>query len=209
MALDSAKQLGISTKLDVYDTKASASQISSIISDNDFSNYDAVIGPFIKSNFDRAASMLKRDNVPTVSPLTIPENLYDNVFQTIPSDDLLMKKIVNFVKQDSTPHNIIAIADEAHRQISNTLRSELGSVKQIFSRKNKDEKEAFFILADDIKPFLKEGRNYVFLETNNEGFISNVSSMLKSLNGISVEGTEEKPISHFPTDWSSKIQRQA
>lgn len=194
MALDSAKQLGISIKLDVYDTKASASQISSIISDNDFSNYDAVIGPFIKSNFDRAASMLKRDNVPTVSPLTIPENLYDNVFQTIPSDDLLMKKIVNFVKQDSTPHNIIAIADEAHRQISNTLRSELGSVKQIFSRKNKDGKEAFFILADDIKPFLKEGRNYVFLETNNEGFISNVSSMLKSLNGISVEGTEEKPI---------------
>jgi len=48
MALDSAKQLGISTKLDVYDTKASASEISSIISDNDFSNYDAVIGHFHK-----------------------------------------------------------------------------------------------------------------------------------------------------------------
>lgn len=194
MALDSAKQLGISTKLDVYDTQASASEISSIISDNDFSNYDAVIGPFIKSNFDRAASMLKRDHVPTVSPLTIPDNLYENVFQTIPSDDLLLKKIVNFVKHDSTPNNIIVIADEAHRQKSNTLRSELGTVKQIFSRKNKDGREAFFILADDIKPFLKEGLNYVFLETNNEGFISNVSSMLKSLNGTSMEGPKDRPI---------------
>ncbi|MEZ4796090.1 MAG: LysM peptidoglycan-binding domain-containing protein [Flavobacteriaceae bacterium] len=194
MALDSAKQLGISTKLDVYDTKASASEISSIISDNDFSDYDAVIGPFIKSNFDRAANMLKRDNVPTVSPLTVPDNLYDNVFQTIPSDELLLKKIVNFVKQDSTPNNIIVIADEAHRGISNTLRSELGKVRQLFARKNKEGKEAFFVLVDDIRPLLIEGRNYVFLETNNEGFISNVSSMLKSLNGYSFEGTSEKPI---------------
>ena len=47
---------------------------------------------------------------------------------------------------------------------------------------------------EDIRPLLKEGLNYVFLETNNEGFISNVSSMLKSLNGISIEGTKEKPI---------------
>ncbi|MCB0462478.1 MAG: LysM peptidoglycan-binding domain-containing protein [Flavobacteriaceae bacterium] len=194
MALDSAKQLGISTKLDVYDTEASASKLSSIISDNDFSEYDAVIGPFRAKDFDRAANMLKRDNVPMISPLTIPENLYDNVFQTIPSDDLLLKKIVNFVKQDSTPKNIVIISDESHRAISNTLRSELGNAKLIFSRKNKDGKEGFFILGDDVQPFLKEGRNYVFLETNNEGFISNVSSMLKSLNGISIEGTKERPI---------------
>jgi len=68
MALDSAKQLGISTKLDVYDTEGKVSQVSSIISDNDFSNYDAVIGPFRTKDFDRAATMLKRDNVPAISP---------------------------------------------------------------------------------------------------------------------------------------------
>jgi LysM repeat protein len=194
MALDSAKQLGISTKLDVYDTQASASKISSLINDGDFSNYDAVIGPFIASNFDRAAILLKRDNVPAVSPLTIPKTLYDNVFQTIPSDDLMLRKIVNFVKQDSIPKNIMVIADEAHRAISNTLKSEFGAIKQIFSRKNKEGNEGFFILIDDIKPFLIEGRNYVFLETNNEGFISNVSSMLKSLNGTSIEGPKDRPI---------------
>lgn len=195
MALDSAKQLGISTKLDVYDTEARVSQVSSIISDNDFSQYDVVIGPFIANNFDRAATMLKQDDVPAVSPLTVPKNLYNNVFQTIPSDEFLRKKIINFVKQDSTEHNTIIISDNAHRATSNAIKAELGGyVKQFFSRKNEDGKEAFYILGDDIIADLKEGRNYVFLETDDEGFVSNVSSMLNGFNGITIEGTEDEPI---------------
>jgi len=126
--------------------------------------------------------------------LTVPKNLYDNVFQTIPSDELLLQKMVNFVKQDTTPHTVIVIADAAHRATSNKIKSELGRVKQIFSRNNKDGKEAFYILSDDIVNELKEGRNYVFLETANEGFVSNVTSMLNGFNGITIEGTDDKPI---------------
>jgi len=192
MALDSAKQLGISTKLDVFDTKGRVSEISSIINDNDFSNYDAVIGPFRASNFDRVASMIKRDNIPAISPLTIPQKLYENVFQTIPSDDLLMKKMLNFIKQDSTGYNVIIIADEAHRGKSNAIKTELSSAKQVFSRRNKDGKEAFYILGDDIIDNLKEGKTYVFIETSKEGFISNVSSMLNGFNGITLEGEGDK-----------------
>ena len=192
MALDSAKQLGISTKLDVYDTKGRVSEVSSILSDNDFSDYDAVIGPFRASNFDRAATMLKRDNVPAISPLTVPQKLYDNVFQTIPSDDLLMKKMINFIKQDSTDYNVIIIADEAHRVSSNTIKSQISTAKQVFSRKNKDEKEGFYILDLDLIDILKEGKTYVFVETSNEGYLSNVSSMLNGFNGVTFEGEEDK-----------------
>lgn len=192
MALDSAKQLGISTKLDVFDTKGRVSEISSIINDNDFSNYDAVIGPFRASNFDRVASMIKRDNIPAISPLTIPQKLYENVFQTIPSDDLLMKKMINFIKQDSTDYNVIIIADEAHRGKSNVIKTELSIAKQVFSRRNKEDEEAFYILGDDIIDSLKEGKTYVFVETSKEGFISNVSSMLNGFNGITLEGEGDK-----------------
>lgn len=191
MALDSAKELGISTKLDVYDTKARVTEVSSIISDNNFSNYDAVIGPFIATNFDRAAEMLKRDNIPAISPLTVPGKLHDNVFQTIPSNSLLLKKIVNFVKQDTTPHNIIVVSDRANRATSNAIKTELGNVRQIFSRSNEDGKEAFYILREDLESKLEEGRTYVFLETANEGFVSNVSSMVNSFNGITIEGKEK------------------
>jgi len=125
MALDSAKQIGISTKLDVYDTKARITEVSHIIRENDFSSYDAVIGPFMADSFDRAATMLRRDDVPIVSPVSIPSDLYSNVFQTIPSNELLLKKIVAFVKQDSIPRRILIISDEKHRYISNTTQKRI------------------------------------------------------------------------------------
>ena len=185
MALDSAKQLGISTKLDVYDTRAQISQVTRILNDNNFSNYDAVIGPFTSSNFDRAASMLRKDNVPIVSPVTKSKTLYNNVFQTIPSNDLLRKSLIKFVKRntDSITKHIIIISDAKNRSVSNILKGEFPLAKQIFSRKDKDGKEAYYILLKDIEEQFKEGLNIVFLETENEGFVSNVTSMLNGFNG--------------------------
>ncbi|HMB99643.1 MAG TPA: hypothetical protein VKN14_01260, partial [Flavobacteriaceae bacterium] len=63
----------------------------------------------------------------------------------------------------------------------NMLKREFNSAPQVFSRKNKDGKDANYVLVDDIKLKLKPGRNLVFLETQNEGFASNVTSILNSL----------------------------
>ncbi len=194
MALDSAKQIGISTKLDVYDTQARIGQVSNIIRDNDFSEYDAVIGPFRSDGFERAAAALRRDNVPIVSPVTVPTNIYSNVFQTIPSNELKLKRMVNFVKQGEVPNRIIIISDEKQLGVSNSLKREFSTAKQIFSRVDKDQKDAHYILIDDIEEELREGRNIVFLETTNEGFVSNVSGMLYALNGIDEELEIEREI---------------
>lgn len=191
MALDSAKQLGISTKLDVFDTKARISEVTSIVNDNDFSSYDAVIGPITADNFERAASMLKSDNVPIVSPVTKPNNLYSNVIQTIPSNELLRKKIINYVKADTLDKHIIIISDAKNRNVSAALKAEFPLAQQLFSRKDKDGKEAYYIMKDDIEKVLKEGRNIVFLETANEGFVSNVTSVLSAYNGKTVNTKTE------------------
>jgi len=191
MALDSAKQLGISTKLDVFDTKARISEVTSIVNDNDFSSYDAVIGPITADNFERAASMLKSDNVPIVSPVTKPNNLYSNVIQTIPSNELLRKKIINYVKADTLDKHIIIISDAKNRNVSAALKAEFPLAQQLFSRKDKDGKEAYYIMKDDIEKVLKEGRNIVFLETANEGFVSNVTSVLSAYNGKTVNAKTE------------------
>jgi LysM repeat protein len=195
MAIDSAKQLGISTKLDVFDTKARITEVSHIIRDNDFSNYDAVIGPFMADGFDRAAAMLRSDNVPMVSPVSIPNDLYGNVFQTIPSNELMLKKIVAYVKEDELPSRIIIISDEKHRYISNTLKYEFSLAKQIFSRTDEETgKDAYYILKEDIEEELLDGRTIVFLETKDEGFVSNVVSMLNGFNGIDEELEIEREI---------------
>ena len=180
VALDSAKQLGISTALDVYDTKARISEVSRLISSNDFSEYDAVIGPFTSDNFDRAAEALRRDDVPIFAAVTAPKKLYSNVYQTIPSDEYLRKKILAYVKQDSLPKTVLVIADSRHKAVSDAIKQELPDAVQIFSRRNKDGKDANYVLIDDVEGQLKPGRNIVFLETQNEGFVSNVTSMLSA-----------------------------
>ncbi|MEY8848299.1 LysM peptidoglycan-binding domain-containing protein [Psychroserpens sp. XS_ASV72] len=189
MALDSAKKLGISTHLKVFDTRNHAAQISTILNDNDFSDYNAVIGPLMPDHFDRVASALKSDRVPVVSPLTMPKNLYENVFQTIPANELLETAMINYVKADSLPKHVIIISDSKHKAISDKLKGEFPSAKQIFSRKNKKGQEAYFIYQADLENIFKPGKNIVFLETDNEGFASNVISLVNGMNILDTEIT--------------------
>ncbi len=187
IAIDSAKRLGISTHMKVFDTRNQSAQISSILNDNDFSEYDAVIGPLMPKHLDRVASELKKDNTPVVSPYSMPVNLYSNVFQTVPSSELLQETMINYVKSDSLPKDMVIISDSKHKAISDKLLAEFPSAKQIFSRKNKKGQEAYFIYQTELEAIFKNGRTIVFLETDNEGFASNVISVI---NGLNTNGKE-------------------
>lgn len=190
VAVDSLKKLGISLKVDVYDTKYQVSEVSRIIENNNFEDVDAVIGPLTPNNFDRAASELRRNNIPIVSPIGENLNLYDNVFQTRPSSELLRSKIVSYVKTMPEEKNIIIISDSKNTTIANEIKQEFTFARQVGSRKNKEGKDENYVLLDDISGVLKPGLNMVFLETQNEGFASNVTSILNSL--IQEENIEEK-----------------
>ena len=180
MALDALKELGISLNVDVYDTKYQASEVTKIIKDNNFENVDAVIGPLTPASFDKAASALRNYNTPVVSPIGTDLKLYDNVFQSRPSDDMLEKTIVNFVKKDSLS-NVIIISDTKTTKAANMLKGQFNNAKQVFSRKSKKGKDEFFVTKEDIMGVLTSGKNVVFLETKNKGLASNVTSILASL----------------------------
>ncbi|GAA4303120.1 PBP1 and LysM peptidoglycan-binding domain-containing protein [Aestuariibaculum suncheonense] len=182
MAVDSLKKLGVSLKVDVYDTKHEVSEVARIINNNDFETVDAVIGPLTSNTFEKAATELRRYNTPIVSPIGTNLKLYDNVFQSRPSDHLLKSKIVNYVKSDSTAKNIVVISDTKNTAIANELKSEFTYARLVFSRKDKDGKDANYVMLDDIQNVLKPGKNYVFLETQSEGLASNATSILASLN---------------------------
>jgi len=193
-ALDSLKSLGVSLKVDVYDTRYEVSEVSRIIRENDFENVDAVIGPLTPASFDKVASELKQYNTPVISPIGTKLKLYDNVFQSRPSDDLLKDKIINFVKADSLVANIIIISDTKNIKIANELKREFNSASIIYSRKDKDNgKDEFFVTKEDIEGALKPGKNIVFLETQNEGYASNVTSVLASLNNKIDPESDEEP----------------
>ncbi|GAA4974817.1 LysM peptidoglycan-binding domain-containing protein [Algibacter aquimarinus] len=191
MAIDSLKTLGVSLKVDVHDTKYQVSEVSKIIDDNDFENVDAVIGPLTPASFKKAASELRKYNIPIISPIGKNLQLHDNVFQSRPSDDLLKSKIVNFVRTDTLASNIVIISDSKHEDVSNSLKREFNYAKQVYSNKNKKSGEdEFFVTKEDIETNIMPGNNIVFLETKNGGFASNVTSILASL--IQEENKEEE-----------------
>ena len=180
VAVDSLKKLGISLKVDVYDTKYQVSEVTDILNKTNFQNVDAVIGPLTPSCFEKVASELRVYNTPVLSPIGTHLKLYENVFQSRPSDDLLKSKIINFVKSDSIS-NILIISDSKNTDVANDIKNEFSQASQIRSRKNKKDEDEFFVTKEDIESVLKPGRNIVFLETQNEGFASNVTSVLASL----------------------------
>ncbi|WP_400078630.1 LysM peptidoglycan-binding domain-containing protein [Winogradskyella sp. R77965] len=182
MALDSAKQLGISTDLKVLDTRNKISATGKLLDDNDFSDYDAVIGPMDGTSFDRVAKTLRRYNVPVIAAMNKPKDVYSNVFQTVPEDKLLRKTMIDFVKADSLKTKVVIISDQSHRTSSEALKSEFTNSHLIFSRMNRKQKEkdGFFIYPQDIENIFPAGKTIVFLETNNNSLASSVISMLNA-----------------------------
>lgn len=181
MALDSAKQLGISTDLKVLDTRYRISEISRILKENDFSDYDAIIGPIEEDGLDRVANALKQDSVPVIAPMSMPKELYPNIFQTLPEDKLLRDAMINFVKADSLNPTIVVISDHANKKTSDALKKEFPTAKQLFSNKNKDGEDEYFIYPVNLTNAISNGKTIVFLETNNNSFASSVISMLNGL----------------------------
>jgi LysM repeat protein len=191
MAIDSAKRLGISTKLEVFDTNAKMLDLKTVLLQTNFSNYDAIIGPITAQNLELTAQYVQKENVPVVSPFVKTKNSYPNLFQTIPDEKWMRTKMVNYVKSDTIPHQTLIIYDAKNLATANYLKSAFPDASLLTSKKNLEGFEQFFLMLEDVQQVLLSGRTTVFLESNNEGFVSNVTSMLNAMNGITILKDED------------------
>ena len=178
--LKKLEDLGLNLKVDVYDTENRASKVNSILMNSNFENTDAVIGPLRAKHFNVVASNLSENNIPVVSPITKTVTVSSNVFQTRPKESLLKQKVVSHFKVDKEAH-IVIISDSDNITSRDELKRDFPNATLLSSRKNKKSgKEAYYVFEQDIAKVLKPGKNVVFLETRNAGFISNVTSLLNS-----------------------------
>lgn len=209
MAIDSLKSMGISLKVDVYDTKYDVNEVSRILSTNNFSDVDVVIGPLTPKTFAKVATGLERYNIPVVSPIGSNLQLRPNVFQSRPKAELLKSRIINFVKSDTLSSNIVIVSDSKEAATANELKRIFSNATIVYSRKNKDGGDENYVLVNDIAGALKSGNNYVFLETSNPGFVSNVTSLLASVNNSSDEAeqvNEKKRITLVTTNMNDAFE---
>ncbi|QLE02316.1 LysM peptidoglycan-binding domain-containing protein [Galbibacter sp. BG1] len=189
MAIDSAKQLGLSLDVSVFDSGANPSKVSQLTTSGKLNGVDAIIGPIMPNTFNRVASDVRTLNTPVFAPFSNKGlQLYNNVFQTLPPDELLREKMLGYLKTNGVDKNIIIIADKQSTPIKTRLLSLFPGAKVINPIEDK------FIRLDEINPFLSaEKDNWVIVETNSIPLLTNITGVVNSAK------TEEHPITLMTT----------
>ncbi|HEY9185037.1 MAG TPA: LysM peptidoglycan-binding domain-containing protein [Salegentibacter sp.] len=176
MAVEEAKELGISSSLRTYDTRQNAGEVVNIINTNNFDNVDAVIGPFLQSTTEAAAARLEPRGIPVINPLSNRAmKPFDNLFQSRPTDEMLRKAMLDYLKENAGTKNIVIIADGQAYQVKEQLRSIFPTARVITPSNGN-------ITAENLDESLVEEReNWVVLESSSVGVISSVTSGLNRL----------------------------
>ncbi|WP_108868063.1 LysM peptidoglycan-binding domain-containing protein [Aquimarina aquimarini] len=199
IAVDSAKTRGITTELNVFDTQKNNNKeyLKKLIDENNFDDTDVVIGPLYQNNAETVAAELKKYNTAIFSPASKKEsNLYDNFFQTRPSNIMLQDKLISYVEKDSTDKNIVIIVQKGakHTAIKEKLVAKFPAAKIA-----RIEKGNYLYEVRLNKVLDKRKPNWVFFESSDVAMISNVIPLLNSK-------AESHKITLFTTDKNSAYE---
>ena len=83
-----------------------------------------------------------KDEIPVLSPLLNFNTRFPNSIQTLVPKQLLSERIINFVKRDTSKITLTVISDQAHKAISDSLKTQFTDALQLFSLLDKDENDA-------------------------------------------------------------------
>ncbi|WP_424380716.1 LysM peptidoglycan-binding domain-containing protein, partial [Muriicola sp.] len=112
MAADSIARLGVSVSVKAFDTELSKERVRTILAQQNMGELDAVIGPLQADILKEVASQVNQYQIPIIAPLTAESDLsLPNVFFSVPSDQVLRKRMLDYVEDVRTDQNIIVISD--------------------------------------------------------------------------------------------------
>ena len=180
MAVNSYSDLGIDVQMDVYDSALNKQKIDKILAENDFENYDFVLGPLTNNLFDYFVNSTSDLDIKIIKPLSKKQNIDRRIVNTIPNDTILFNKIISHVKKDSILSEKYIISDSRSIDISNKIKQIFPNAKQFYSKVNESGVDTKTLVYDDLDSTFVKGKNIVFLETKEQGFVSNVTSILNS-----------------------------
>ena len=187
VAIDSITSYGIPVQMNVFDiNNSSEADIYEIINNNDIKNYDLVIGPLTPKAFNYTSKLLKNEPVLIVSPLS-KVTYSNNVINTITEDDILYERIVSFVESDTTLSKKYIISDSENLITSNKLKERFKNATQFYSTINESGVDTKSLVLDDLDSTFVDKKNIIFLETKDQGFVSNVTSILNSFVNDSIQ----------------------
>ncbi|MGB5821162.1 MAG: LysM peptidoglycan-binding domain-containing protein [Saonia sp.] len=179
VALDSIKKLGISVDVKTFDNQLSLARTKEILARENLNEVSAIIGPLDPQSLKEVAVQAANYQVPVIAPITANSDIsLNNVFFSIPSDEVLRERILSFVSKKHDKENIIVIADKKHQDIDSIIHEKFPMAKSV---EIKEEDKSIGINLNAFTALLsEENENWVFVETDNFKMVSSVSSILNS-----------------------------
>ena len=179
-AADSLNKAGLSVELTVFDTENQLYIIEELLNKEDFTRFDAVIGPFTPVNVSRVARGLSYFNIPVISPLATSAIAPQKVlFNTIPSQRALKEKITIYIDSlNAVTENpcVLIVADEKNKQHALRLKEKFPLAELI----HPDERFGY-VKPDVVDSLLTATRpNWVFLESEDLNLVTSMTSMLNA-----------------------------
>ena len=180
MALKEANILGINIDFNVFDTENDQRKIEKILLDNDFKDYDFLIGPFIPRNIVQVLDGLDNSKTPIISPLTTNKLIkQNNLIQSISQKEVQRKSMFDYI--DSLIINepdpcVMIIHDSESIEVKNNILKRFPYAELI----NTNETLGFVDPEITDSLLVTTKKNYVFLETQDLNTITSVSSLLNS-----------------------------
>jgi hypothetical protein len=157
LAVEQANKLGLPLRVNVYDSNESKenSSVETILKQNNFSNTDVIIGPFFKTNVDKAVQNLPNKDIIVVSPLSNERtNASSQLVQTMPYGDVLKRELLDyFIKQNT---KITVIVDDKKTSTKRFMQRSYPNIKTISTG-----------LLSDIDKTLVAGKRNVFILDSN------------------------------------------
>jgi LysM repeat protein len=184
MAIDSAKQIGLSLDVNIYDSQETKdfSNIAALIKRNKLEDSDAIIGPFYQNNVEKTAELLHKYQVPVISPLSKDIGVfYDNLYQTIPTATEVKNAMFDYMRAKGG--TIIAVVDKKKRSVIQFIEENHKDVK--FSSLNENGS----VSPENLKRLFVKGKiNYVVMETENTSMIkATMATMLGAMSTYQVQ----------------------
>lgn len=145
-ALGLLAKRGKNIHLQVFDADSEGGNIERVLSNNDFSKFDAIIGPLFASNFKVMAEKMKDSGIALVSPISSSDDLkgMKNVILANPSEKSIADAVIGEIIENYGGQQIQILTDNRNEKLaeyaSSELKRKLGN-SDVFITKNIDKLE--------------------------------------------------------------------
>ena len=181
VALDSISELGISVDVKTFDTQLNSDRTRLLLQGENLEGVSAIIGPLHLNSLKEVAIKAANAKVPVIAPLASTSDFeLENVFFSIPSDQILRERMLGFIKDSITDENIIVITDAKNKPVGEQIKEKFPLAKSVDLQEDEEN------ISLDLEVFASllslDAENWVFVETDNFKVVSSVSSILNSSN---------------------------